>query len=365
MNPDQPALPPKTVPAHRRPILAQRIGELRRAYTSETDTTLFFAADAIHAALDLTQRTDVTRVLDGDYGARLLGDPGPAVAPTIRSAVLLDTTTTPQQELETALLLALGRVHTHYRHNPAMTPRAVCRMVRPTSEEMILHLSPQTLAVVLAELLPREHDGRLVGLAGLRWRLLRRHVELFLADAGPAVHVSIASTSHRQLTAAMAFATSITGLTVSPNDEPAPVSELEELAIAFGRVPGPVPVASALLRRFGLFHRADWLSIYPAGSSCLRFDWGGGVSPAQVAARLAHPIAGLPTDQFATVTQLDGTVVMRCEDLGATVALRQHDVAHPRRITEAWTAGHHASTAPISTSTAVHDGQPSRTPHCS
>jgi hypothetical protein len=116
---------------YRRPTLAKRIAQLRRAYTGETDSTLFPAAQAALAALDTAQRRDVTDILDSDFRARLLGDPTPTVDPVIRSAVLPDTAMHRQQELDTAILLALGRVHTHHGHGPALPQRMVCRMVRP------------------------------------------------------------------------------------------------------------------------------------------------------------------------------------------------------------------------------------------
>jgi hypothetical protein len=220
---------------------------------------------------------------------------------------------------------------------------------------LILHISTQTLAVLLAELLPREHDGHLAGLAGLRWRLHRRHLALVLADAEPTVHVAVASTSYRQFAAALAFAfaTTAAGFAVDPRDEPAPLSELEQVAIALDRPPVPVALVSSLLRRFGLFRMASWISIEPTGSTCLRLDWAGGSTPAQVAAMLTHPIAGLPDDRFHAVTTADGTIVLNCAGLGGTLSLRQHAATLPRpNTTSAWTAFHQVINAPNPTSTA-------------
>jgi hypothetical protein len=223
----------------------------------------------------------------------------------------------------------------------------------PTTDGLILHISTQTLAVLLAELLPREHDGHLAGLAGLRWRLHRRHLALVLADAEPTVHVAVASTSYRQFAAALAFATTAAGFAVDPRDEPAPLSELEQVAIALDRPPVPVALVSSLLRRFGLFRMASWISIEPTGSTCLRLDWAGGSTPAQVAAMLTHPIAGLPDDRFHAVTTADGTIVLNCAGLGGTLSLRQHAATLPRpNTTSAWTAFHQVINAPNPTSTA-------------
>ena len=344
---------------YRRPTLAKRIAELRRVYTGESDSTLIPAAQAALAALDTAHRGDVMDILDSDFGARLLGDPNPTVGPVIRSAVLLDTAVYRQQELETALLLALGRVHTYHGHGSALPQRVVCRMVCPTATGLILQMSTQTLAVLLAELLPRDHDGHLVGLAGLRWRLHRRHLELVLADADPTVHVAVASTSYRQFAAALAFATTAGGFAADPHDAPAPLSELEQVAIALDRSPGPVALASALLRRFGLFRMASWISIEPIGSTCLRIAWAGGSTPAQVAAMLTHPVAGLPDDQFSATSHPDGTIILSCAGLGGTVSLRQHAASLPRPNTaSAWTAFHQMITAPNPTRTTSEAVQP-------
>jgi hypothetical protein len=226
-------------------------------------------------------------------------------------------------------------------------------MVRPTADGLILHISTQTLAVLLTELLPRDHDGHLMGLAGLRYRLHRRHLELVLADAEPTVHVAVASTSYRQFAAALAFATTASEFAADPRDEPAPLSELEQAAIALDRSPGPVALASSLLRRFGLFRTASWISIEPIGSTCLRIDWAGGSTPAQVAAMLTHPIAGLPDDRFSATTTPDNTIILSCAGLGGTVSLRQHAASLPRpNSASAWTAFHQTITAPNPTNTA-------------
>ncbi|MFC0433364.1 hypothetical protein [Kutzneria buriramensis] len=329
-----------------RPNLTRRIAALRHAYTGETDATLIPAAQAAACGFSPQQRDLVSSILDGDWGARLLGHPEPIIDTAIRSPVLLDTTVHPQHELDAAVLLALGRAHTYYGHSRALPQRTLCRMVRPTRDELVLALFPQTLATVLAELLPHERDGQLLGLAGLRLRLHRRHAELYLADADPTVRVAVSNTSFRQAAAAMAFATAHTGCATTPHDEPAPLSELEELAIGLGRVPGPIALASALLRRAGLFADADWVAIEAVGSNCLRIDWYGGPTPAHVAALLTHPVAGLPENHFNTVTTPDGTIALTCRDFDGAVSLRQRTGTAPHpHMTAAWAAYRNVMTA--------------------
>ncbi|GAA3436948.1 hypothetical protein [Kutzneria kofuensis] len=329
-----------------RPSLHTRIAQLRRAYTGESDSALLPAARAAVEAT-LPRREEVLHILDSDFGSRLLGASGPVAHPEIRAAVLPDATAEYQREVETAVLLALGRVHAYHCPDSGTGQRAGCAMVRPALDQLALSLSPQALAAMLVELLPREAGGPLAGVARVRLRLLRRHVELYLADAGPEVAVSVSNTSYRQCAAALAFVTAITGHSVQPHEEPRPLSEREQHAITLGRTPVPVALASAVLRRFGLFRRADWVGIEPVGATCLRIDWAGGHAPAYVAAMLAHPIAGLPCDRFSASTSPDGTIILICAGLGGVVSLRQHAVppAHPST-SAAWTAFHEVLNAP-------------------
>jgi hypothetical protein len=312
--------------------LHRRLVALRRTYTGEYDSTVMPAAHAILHKLDTAQREHLWTMLDSQYGTRLLGAPEPLADPAIRAMVVPDATTHRQRELEAGVFLALRHVHPLVGHGHGLPQGALCRRVYPTHDGQALALSPHTLAAVLAELLPREQDGDLHGLAGLRVRLHRRDVQLYLADTEPAATVVLPSISKREFTAALAFATTLTGAPTPSLDEPAPLSEAERLAITLGTVPGPLALESAVLRRFGLFRDTDWTTIELVGLSCLRIDWAGGPTPALIAQQLTHPMAGLPDDVFTTTSIPDGTVVLGCTGLGAVLTLRQHTAipAQPR-----------------------------------
>ena len=319
--------------------LHRRTAELRRTYTGENNSTLMPATHAILGELSATDRVNMKTLLDSDFGARLLGEPEPIVDPAIRASVLPDATTHRQRELEAAMLLALGRVHSYRSHDQGFPLRALCRRVHPALDGLALTLSLHTLAAVLAEILPREDNGDLRGLAGLRFGLHHRHVQLYLADADPHATVLVPATSHRQFAAALAFATAVTGSTAHPTDEPAPLSEAEQLAITLGAARGPVALESAVLRRFGLFREADWTAIDVVGATCLRIDWAGGPTPALVAQQLTHPIAGLPDDVFSTTSLPDGTILLGCAGLGGVISLRRHSATPGQPHTDmAWKA---------------------------
>jgi hypothetical protein len=312
---------------------------LRRTYTGEDNSTAMAATQGIMGELSAADRENVKRLLNSDFGARLLGAPEPIADAVIRAAVLPDAATHRQRELEAAMLLALGRVHTYRSHDQGLPRRAPCRRVHPGHDGLALTLSPHTLAAVLAEILPWEDDGDLRGFAGLRFRLHHRHVELYLADTDPQATVLVASISQREFAAALAFTTVVTGSTAHPTDEPAPLSEAEQLAITLGTARGPVALESAVLRRFGLFREADWTAIDLVGAMCLRIDWAGGPTPALVAQQLTHPIAGLPDDVFTATSLPDGTIVLGCAGLGGVISLRRHKATpeQPRTDT-AWKA---------------------------
>jgi hypothetical protein len=302
--------------------IARRLVELRRAYTGENDAILHPFARAMADGLSKAQRVEVARILDGNLAARLLGVPEPIADPAIRSVVLPDAVGLRQRELETALLLAIGRVNAYRGPGHGWPQRARCRAVHPTADRLVLPLPPLALAPALAELVPYERDGHFAGLAGLRFRLTRRQVELCLVDAEPGALVVVPNTSAQQFAAASAFAAAVTGAPPLA-DGPHPPSELEQLAIALGRTTGPVALASPLIRRFGLLREADWVSIEAAGPNCLRVDWAGGPTPGHVATMLTHPIAGLPSDRFAVTTNPDGAVTLACTGLGGTLVLRR------------------------------------------
>jgi hypothetical protein len=312
---------------------------LRRTYTGEHNSTAMPATHAILCELSAADRENIKTLLESDFGARLLGTPELIADAVIRAAVLPDAATHRQHELEGALLLALGRVHTYHSHDQGLPRRALCRRVHPRHDGLTLTLSPHTLAAVLAEILPREDDGDLRGLAGLRFRLHHRHVELYLADADPQVTVLVGSISQREFAAALAFTTVVTGSTVHPTDEPAPLSEAEQLAITLGTTHGPIALQSAVLRRFGLFREADWTAIDLVGTTCLRIDWAAGPTPALVAQHLTHPIAGLPDDVFTATSLPDGTILLGCAGLGGVISLRRHTATPEQPRTDmAWQA---------------------------
>jgi hypothetical protein len=334
-------------------LAATHVAELRSALTGEPATRLVPATQGALANLNQSQQAQLADVVSegiSGFNGRLLGVASPTVDHMIRSAVLPDATTTAQRELETAVLLAVGRAH-NYRRPDSDGPRAtLCKWVRPRDSELVLMLTPQAQTAVLAELVPREHDGRLVGLAGLRLRQHHGHAELFLADANQQAMVRVPRISHRQLAAALAFSGVTAGSLAWPSTLPSALSDIEALFAAAGRVAGPTALGSALLRRLGVLGNAERIAIETVGS-CLRLDWTGGASAAWVATLLTHPVAGVPDDTFTTTMPPDGTIIVACDGLRGSLALRRSEPAEPKlgdglTIMDAWRAFDEVMVAP-------------------
>src|SRR5882757_3310808 len=218
--------------------LVQRLSDLRRGYSGETDSTV--VAAVVHAAklLDASERQLLSDGLDRGYMRRLLGhddvEPLPA---DLRAAVLPEAGSARQCELEADILLAAGRAVAHLHPLPelakklSLKPGRMFRMVRSQGDGLVLHLERAVLGPLLLELLPRiTADGSLAGVPGLRAILRRRHVELYLLYAR--TEVSLANISYRQWMAALAFAEAAGGEREHnslrwPGNDPTPLAEQE------------------------------------------------------------------------------------------------------------------------------------------
>jgi hypothetical protein len=143
-------------------------------------------------------------------------------------------------------------------------------------------------------LLPCVNGGSYRGVAGLRFKVNRRHIRLYLGDARPVSSVQLSNVSFRQVLAAVSFVSVITGYDFGVRFD-RPLGEWERAAVRLGRVPGAVGAASSLLRRVNLMRDASQLSVCMHNPAVVRLGWQGGRSPESVASLLAHPVVGLPS----------------------------------------------------------------------
>ncbi|WP_025353696.1 hypothetical protein [Kutzneria albida] len=289
-----------------RTSLIRRLAELRSSYTGETDSSVLPAISQGGQLLDPDERAQLLSTLAHNWVTRALGENSlPPLPARIRQAVLPDATTRDQRELESGILAAAGRA-VNYLHlrRPAdlLRPARVFRMVRSLPGDLVLHIEPPALAPLMLELMPRITADDVLGLPGLRARLHRRHVELYLVDTDPPATVLISNVSYRQWLAAMAFVESAApvsgGVRWLGNDvQPLTPQEAEVLASRH-RAPGPAHLTSALLRRALVFGDALWFSSWANGCATAKVEWPLGPSLPQVASKLIHPVFGLPGDIF-------------------------------------------------------------------
>ncbi|MFI9383885.1 hypothetical protein [Kutzneria sp. NPDC052558] len=281
--------------------LVRRLGELRRSYTGETDSTLLHTITEGIQTLTAEEREKIRAVLDAGFETRLLGEnSSPPPGDVLRRAVLADATNLAQQHLEAGILFALGRIAPYrWPATSVVAPMPVCAMVRPDGKDgqSVLHMRPAAAAPMLATLLPYIVDGRVYGMPGLRVSLCRRHVRLCLFDSGESMSVGLAGTSFRQWSAMLAFAGVLTGYEWPQVFVDAP-SAPERSAIAARRFRGSTWLASALFRRLCVLGTTVWLTIREDGPTGIRVEWAGGRTAAQVATALVHPLTGLPGEVF-------------------------------------------------------------------
>lgn len=287
--------------------------------------------------LDPDERKLLAQTLDRNYAGRLLGhddaDPLPA---DLRAAVLPEAGLICQRELEADVLLAAGRAVNHLHPMPALAqqlslkPGRVFRMVRSQPDGLVLHLERAVLGPLLLELLPRiTADGRLTGVPGLRAVVHRRHVVLYLRHAK--AEVTVAAVSYRQWDAALAFVEAANGESEQNplrwlGNDPTPLHEAELAAILERpRATALLRTASSVLRRVALFCSATNLRVYEAQPDTLYLQWADGPTAAQAAAKLVHPVTGLPGDRFLVVPQAAYVGVHSLGDAVAVVLHQLHD----------------------------------------
>lgn len=313
--------------------LAPTLGKLRRAYTAESDSVLVPTVGEAINSFTTEDRALVREVLGAGFETRLLGEnPLPPLSNRIRRAVLADATNPTQQQLEAGILYALGRISPYqWPETTVVAPMPVCEMVRPGDETATaLNQGASAATPMIATLLPHSVDGNMRGLAGLRAQTHRRYVKLYLADSAATGSVALTGTILPLWDSMLGFARVVTGHEWPiPFEEP--LTEPERAVIAAGRVPGPVPVASALLRRLRILGTTVWLTIHPDGPTGLRVSWSGGRTAAQVAIALVHPLTGLPGDRFVVTRATDGTVTVT--SLGADGAEAARIVLHQAPLT--------------------------------
>jgi hypothetical protein len=272
----------KTPTVTHKTSMLTRLIELRRRYTGESHSA---AVPEVRAALGELCAEEREQLRDS------LELPNPQqLPPRLRAVVIPDAATPPQRFLETAVLLAVGRI--------GFTAPGAIRAVAPSRDELILRMDPEAVGLLLRGLMPRETDTGLDGVPGLRVYSDRRNLRLYLHNTDTVSAVRIASVSVRQ------FLDLLERIDVDRpagdplrwlGNDPAPLQPAEQEPLP---VRGYVDAASDLLRRIRLFPTIPEVMLLPA-ENAVAVDWQHGASTAKVLMDLQHPAAGLPAGTIA------------------------------------------------------------------
>ncbi|WP_148309558.1 hypothetical protein [Kutzneria albida] len=285
--------------------MTTRMAQLRRNYTGETLSAVLPAIRDYLVDLTADDRTHLLETLKGRTT-----DPLPQ---HLRSTLIPAASSPAQLHLEASVLDALSRA--------AITQPQVVWMVRPRTNEIALHPHHEALAALLRELLPREADDGLHGIAGLRARVHRRHVELYLLDSVPTATVLLPAVSYRRWSTALDKFEPATNLLRWMGNDPTPLRPVE-LELTH---PKPhAAAASAILRRIGLFPTPPEVTTSADHPGVLALDWHDGPSTARVALDLLDDIAGLPAT--AACVHPGGTTHLSLNAAGARLLLRGPDL---------------------------------------
>ncbi|CCH33951.1 hypothetical protein ABZ816_09015 [Actinosynnema sp. NPDC047251] len=261
-----------------RSSLTEQLVDLRRAYTGEN---LSQATPAVKHVLHNLPEDRRERVVDALAGRA-----------DVRGLLLPDAPTDDQRTLECVVLQSATEASSHLQLKPPasmLRPAHVFASVEPADTPR-LHLAEHALGPLLYEVLPRDEDRWVAGVAGLRVERHPRSIELRLLDLDASVIVS--GVDDDAWDAGMAYVKNLLkgrDLRGPFIEGPLSAAEREHLA----EFPRRTGLGSAVLRRYHLFTRAPWLRSLPQDDKWW-LEWPESIGVAPIADRLLHPVFGLP-----------------------------------------------------------------------
>ncbi|MEV8609469.1 hypothetical protein AB0383_16310 [Amycolatopsis sp. NPDC051373] len=282
--------------------------ERRRTRTGESFQKAKDQLIAGASGLSADERSDLRTLATATMMPAPFG-PEVDVPPAVRNAALPDAATNAQIELESGVLDAVTRAVNHLHTHPEgglTRPAVVLQSVTPLRDRLQIRVDPIAVAPLLYEILPSEFEGEVSGVKGLRVRLHRRSMELFLIDFPDAV-VELVGTARQAWHAAEAYravrnrdelATDVRLYRAAPDT----LTQVETQALdSYGRAFGPAEVASGLLRRIALLRDALWIRTWPTGCAHFNVEWpGDNPRRSEAALALADPLFGLPGAEIET-----------------------------------------------------------------
>lgn len=292
----------------RHELLSRQLAAHRSASTGEGLRSALPAVEGGLARLSRNERSLLATTISGITDAAASADgASPVLAEHIGQAVLPDASGRPQQELEAGIVEAASRALNDLHEFP---PVSICRPARffraaiPAADCLTLILEPNVLGPLLTALVPHEVEDEVQGVVGLRYRLYRRHLELYLVDHPTSTKVVFAASDRAELKAGLTYTDAMFASTASCQrvDQRFPdrLSRSEQLDLSrFDRAFGPVQFTSGLLRRIAVLREGLWIRTWTHGCNSLQVEWAGeSPTPADAALKLTDPITGFPGTQL-------------------------------------------------------------------
>lgn len=289
-------------------LLSRKLAEHRRVSTGESLRSAVPAVEDGLKHLSRSERGLLAAALSCVGDSRSIpGVSGPVLAEHVRQAVLPDAPCRPQQELEAGIVEAASRAINDLHNFPPVSISRPARCIRaaiPAVDHLILILEPNALGPLLTELLPRDVDGQLHGVVGLRYRVHRRHLELYLVDHPATTRVVLTGLSGAELKASLAYTDAMVAAGADhprvDQYSPGRLSASEQLDLTrYDRSYGPVQLTSRLLRRIAVLRDGLWIRIWTHGCDSLQVEWAGPApTTVSAAARFVDPSPGFPAHSW-------------------------------------------------------------------
>ncbi|WP_148309405.1 hypothetical protein [Kutzneria albida] len=255
---------------------------MRRFYTGEPQSAVMRPIIQARETMDTDDRRWLLDVLHGHESTP---------RPRVRDMLLPDACDASQRRLEAEVLAAVAD----------LSAVSVFRMVRPEPDALWLHVNTDVLPALLARVLPRVTADGVAGIAGVRMRQHRRHIELH--EPLGSARVLLAGVSQGQQTAALSYPRSLPGEPLW--DRKGTTSA--EAAVCTPTHAWPVALASGVLRRVWLFTELPRV-VWTAGTCSV--EWLGGWPIPQMVKALRHPVFGLAGVTVAECYSADRRVIV-------------------------------------------------------
>ncbi|HEY3690471.1 MAG TPA: hypothetical protein VGL46_09225 [Pseudonocardiaceae bacterium] len=221
---------------------------------------------------------------------------------TVGGELIPPASTYSQQRLEAGLLLAAGDAvnWVYHERDTAEGHVPVVSKVHPFPDMIGLQIDDDALNGFLAEALPSYSDGELSGVPGLRPRAERGRLLLQVLGTAPGATARLYDVTPARWRTAATFVLDHQQPEVRLWDEFRHQLHPVEKTALRRKSFRPDALMSAILRRYWLWHEADWADTRVTGDD-LQVRWRNGPGRAYIATMLKHDACAVPS--FAVIPE--------------------------------------------------------------